>query len=92
VEEGISGFDVIELQGGTSSVTFVYRVVAKREGYEAKRLDYCKAAERDSYLYPELREKERREHEAQRVRIGKDRGVTPHRAARSLEEQQPTDN
>jgi hypothetical protein len=32
--------------------------VPKRKGFGSKRLDYCAAAENDSYLYPELREKE----------------------------------
>jgi hypothetical protein len=58
VKTGTCGFDVMELQGGASTAGFAYRVVAKRKGFEAKRLDYCKAAETDSYLYPELREKE----------------------------------
>ncbi|MCX6833490.1 MAG: hypothetical protein NT028_15430 [candidate division Zixibacteria bacterium] len=33
-----TGFDVIELQGGTSSAAFSYRVVAKRKGFENMRL------------------------------------------------------
>lgn len=52
---GTTGFDVGELFGGTSNSPFNYRVVAKRKGFEEKRLDYCVAAETDSYLYPELR-------------------------------------
>lgn len=32
--------------------------MAKRKGIEFKRFDYCKAAEKNSYLYQELREKE----------------------------------
>ncbi len=67
------GFDIIELQGGTSSAAFAYRVVAKRKGFEEKRLDYCKAAETDSYLYPQLREKELREHEEERARMEQER-------------------
>lgn len=55
VRRGLTGFDV---ENGTSKSSFWYRVVAKRKGFESKRLDYCKAAETDSYLYPELREKE----------------------------------
>ena len=58
VERGSTGFDVIEQDDGTSNVGFCYRVVAKRKGFEDKRLDYCTAAQTDSYLYPELREKE----------------------------------
>lgn len=33
-----TGFDVVELQGGTSSVPFSYRVVCKRKYYEDERL------------------------------------------------------
>jgi hypothetical protein len=57
VRKGASGFDVVELENGRSNGTFDYRVVAKRKGFENKRLDYCKAAEIDSYLYPELRQR-----------------------------------
>jgi hypothetical protein len=57
VARGTSSFDVVELRGGSSNTRFTYRVVAKRKGFEKKRLDYCKAAETDPYLYPELREK-----------------------------------
>ncbi len=73
VERGLTGFDVVELQGGTSSVPFIYRVMAKRKGFEAKRLDVCEAARTDSYLYPELREKELQEFEAERVRKEEER-------------------
>jgi hypothetical protein len=66
---GTTGFDVGELWGGTSNSVFTYRVVAKRKGFEAKRLDYCKAAETDSYLYPELREKLLWEHGEGGVRM-----------------------
>jgi hypothetical protein len=58
---GTTGFDAIELRHGRSNGRFTYRVVAKRKGFEDKRLDYCAAAETDSYLYPELREKELQE-------------------------------
>ncbi|MCU0613181.1 MAG: hypothetical protein MUE60_15515, partial [Candidatus Eisenbacteria bacterium] len=69
VQDGLSGFDVVELQGGTSSVPLTYRVVAKRRGFEAKRLDVCEAARTDSYLYPELREKELQEDAAERAKM-----------------------
>ena len=58
-----------ELTGETSSSRFRYRVVAKRKGFESKRLDYCAAAETDSFLYPELREKEQREYEEELDRM-----------------------
>ena len=67
VDDGQSGFDVFELQGGTSSVPFTYRVVAKRAGFEENRLDHCKAAETDPYLYPELRAKNQVDIEIQRI-------------------------
>ncbi|MBN1425676.1 hypothetical protein JXA88_14060 [Candidatus Fermentibacteria bacterium] len=66
IRRGFTGFDV---EHGTSKTTFWYRVVAKRRGFERKRLDYCKAAETDSYLYPELREKELRDMEEELDRI-----------------------
>jgi hypothetical protein len=69
VERGQIGFDVVELKGGTSDGSFSYRIVAKRNGFEAKRLDYCAAAERDGYLFPELRQEEIRECEETRMRI-----------------------
>jgi hypothetical protein len=67
VEKGVSGFTIVSL-GEANGTTFDYRVVAKRKGFETRRLDYCAAAERDSYLYPELREKELREIEDERAR------------------------
>ena len=38
VQRGLTGFDVIELQNGTSNAHFTYRVMAKRKGYENARL------------------------------------------------------
>jgi hypothetical protein len=73
VQKGYTGFDVIELENGRSSSTFDYRIVAKRKGFENKRLDYCKAAESDSYLAPELRETELRELEEERARMEEQR-------------------
>jgi hypothetical protein len=69
VNKGQTGFDVVERQGGSSNGTFDYRVVAKRKGFESRRLDYCKAAEKDSYLYPELREQELREFKEKRAKL-----------------------
>ncbi|UCC80274.1 MAG: hypothetical protein JSW64_02630 [Candidatus Zixiibacteriota bacterium] len=53
VSKGSTGFDVIELNKGTSNAPFSYRVVAKRQGFEDRRLDYTAAGENDPYLYPE---------------------------------------
>ncbi|MBN1425017.1 hypothetical protein JXA88_10705 [Candidatus Fermentibacteria bacterium] len=75
VKKGHTGFDVVERKAGRSNGTFDYRVVAKRQGFEAKRLDYCKAAETDSYLFPELREKELQELEEQRGRLDDERAI-----------------
>jgi hypothetical protein len=58
VERGSTGFDVIELQGGKSNARFTYRVVAKRQGFEEKRLDVYEDAMTDPYLYPEMKGKD----------------------------------
>jgi hypothetical protein len=55
VDKGSAGFTVVALEADDGT-RFDYRVVAKRKGFEQKRLGYCKAAETDSYLYPELSE------------------------------------
>ncbi len=39
VVKSLSGFDVIENGGGTSSGSFDYRIVAKRKGYESVRME-----------------------------------------------------
>jgi len=61
VSKGATGFDVIELKGGTSNVPFSYRIVAKRKGFEDRRLDYTAAGENDPYLYPEAAERMEKE-------------------------------
>jgi hypothetical protein len=61
VSKGVTGFDVVELKNGTSNVPFSYRVVAKRKGFEDKRLDYTAAGENDPYLYPEAAERMEKE-------------------------------
>jgi len=71
VKRGLSGFDVVSQTNPDARGIFIYRVVAKRRGFEEKRLDYCAAAERDPYLYPEFREKLRREREERRAGIEK---------------------
>lgn len=73
VIRGEAGFEVVELHDGVGNSPFVYRVVAKRKGFEENRLDYCGAAENDSYLHPELREKELQEHEEERDRMRTER-------------------
>ncbi|MCP4582305.1 MAG: hypothetical protein GY839_11885 [candidate division Zixibacteria bacterium] len=39
VKRGTTGFDIIELRDGISDARFTYRVVAKRKGFEDKRLE-----------------------------------------------------
>ena len=39
VKKGTTGFDVIELDDGTSNAAFDWRVVAKRRGYEDARME-----------------------------------------------------
>lgn len=39
VRKGFTSFEVIETAGGSSNAEFDYRIVAKRAGFEAKRLD-----------------------------------------------------
>jgi hypothetical protein len=39
VQRQATGFEVKELQAGTSNASFTYRVVAKRKGYETARLE-----------------------------------------------------
>jgi hypothetical protein len=68
VEKGTARFTVVAPQGAEGT-TFDYRVIAKRKGFESKRLDHCQAAEADAHLYPELREKELREFEERHPRF-----------------------
>ena len=44
VKRGATGFDVIELESGTSNASFSYRIVAKRKGYEDSRLPLSKGS------------------------------------------------
>ncbi len=61
VAKGATAFDVIELNKGTSDISFSYRVVAKRKGFENRRLDYTEAGLNDAYLYPETAAKAQEE-------------------------------
>jgi len=40
-----TGFEVRELNGGTSNISFDYRIVARRAGYEDRRMELFQAAE-----------------------------------------------
>ena len=42
VKTDLTGFDVVELQGGTSAAAFTYRVLAKRHGFEDQRFPRAK--------------------------------------------------
>jgi hypothetical protein len=73
VKRGTTGFDVIELQQGTSNTSFSYRIVAKRKGYENERMRETDVGYDDPTLYPELqaemdraRQEERQLQQAQR--------------------------
>jgi len=78
VERGKTGFDAYHPSDSDAEGSFGYRIVAKRKGFENKRLDYCKAGETDSYLYPGLREKELKELET--MRIGAESAMTGSRS------------
>ena len=67
VEKGDNDFSLVA-HDAFDGTRFDYRIVAKRKGFESNRLDYCKAAETDSHIYPELREKELRELKTERMR------------------------
>ena len=58
ISRGATGFDVVERHDGESTCRFWYRVVAKRRGFDGRRLEVCGAARNDPYLYPELRRAE----------------------------------
>jgi hypothetical protein len=79
IRRGATGFSLTERLGGRSSGAFWYRVMAKRKGFEGKRLDVCEAGRADSYLYPELREKELQEIQGERA------GMASELAQRELE-------
>jgi hypothetical protein len=53
VKKGVDGFEVIELQGGTSNASFDYRVLAKRKGYETQRMKVTESCYMDKFLYPD---------------------------------------
>lgn len=50
VKRGTKGFDVIELNNGKSNANFTYRIVAKRKGFETKRLDKTEVVSTKSTL------------------------------------------
>ncbi|MDH3892112.1 MAG: hypothetical protein OEV49_13625 [candidate division Zixibacteria bacterium] len=53
VSVGTTGFDVVELQSGSSDASFTYRVMAKRKGYENERMRPTTVGWMDKQLYPE---------------------------------------
>lgn len=77
VKRGRTGFDVIELLGGTSDASFSYRVVAKRKGYEDVRLPKMKGptpeemAAEHAKIRAEI-QKERAEKEQERMEMQKE--------------------
>lgn len=56
VKTSLTGFDVYELQRGSSNASFTYRVVAKRKGYEDERMRVAEIGYDDPNLYPERAE------------------------------------
>jgi hypothetical protein len=55
---GVAGLDI---ENGTRSSSFWYRVESMSRGFKEKRLDYGRAAKTDPYLFPALRENPPRE-------------------------------
>jgi hypothetical protein len=72
VKTSTTGFDVFELQKGNSDASFTYRVVAKRKGYEDKRMESTMVGYDDPFLYPE-----KADEIYQRMRGGEDRAEPP---------------
>ncbi len=86
-----TGFDVYELQGGTSNAAFSYRVVAKRKGYEDLRMKVEEIGYTDEKLYPNpndpeipllirkkrLEEVEKRKREAELPKSSMEKWVPP---------------
>ena len=86
VERDETRFDVYNPLDPSASGDFGYRVVAKKKGFEGRRLDVCEAARTDPYLYPELREKELEELEREQARIEKERARMDEERARAERE------
>lgn len=55
VERKTKSFIVREINNGKSNISFGYRIIAKRKGYEDKRLDHSPAGYTDPFLYPEVK-------------------------------------
>jgi hypothetical protein len=69
VERGGTGFHVVKPRDSQVSGMFSYRVVAKKRGFEKRRLEVCEAARTDPNLYPELREKKLLDQERELARM-----------------------
>ncbi len=69
VERDDARFHVINPSDPRATGRFSYRVVAKRRGFEQKRLEYCETGEADPYLYPELRGEQHGRIEREQVRL-----------------------
>jgi hypothetical protein len=89
VKRGLSGFDVRSPTNSHANGVFMYRVVAKRKGFEERRLDYCKAGETDLHLNPELMDKWIREREEDRARKEQEREWLEAERLRSAEVHNP---
>ena len=53
VQKSTTGFEVVELNGGTSNASFDYRVLAKRKGYETQKMKVVENCYTDRFLYPD---------------------------------------
>lgn len=73
VQTDETGFDVIELNGGTSHAPFSYRILAKRKGYEDERLRETDVGYDDPNLYPEVRASMERERVEEEERMASER-------------------
>ncbi|MBN1461460.1 MAG: hypothetical protein JXA57_18180 [Armatimonadetes bacterium] len=73
VKKGTSGFEVVELRGGRSGGTFDYRVLAKRKGFESKRMEVCEPPHPDPSLEREPDDSERARFESNLAGLDRDR-------------------
>jgi hypothetical protein len=54
--EGLSSFEVRELNGGKSNISFSYRIAAKRKGYETQRLAVVEKDDMTAMVEPVIEE------------------------------------
>ena len=91
VKRGATGFDVIELLGGTSDASFSYRIMAKRKGYENERMRETDVGYDDPTLYPELQAEIDKKHEEEKRQRQLEREKRRQEEERRNEEQSRTE-